>query len=141
MQRKGRTITGRCDYIIGNDRRDLLRICIRDPRVSTDYPMILEELRGCRDQRNHKYCRERSSWPIAAPKRGQMREEYATFDGIRKLSNKPTSMTWERAAWISEATWRLVDQRTALRQKHPVDQQDLWTTTRRFQALIKEESK
>ena len=37
---------------------------------------------------------------------------------------------------ISEATWRLEDQRTTLRWNHPVEQQGLRTSSRHFQAAL-----
>ena len=42
-------------YIIGTDRRDFYNVCIREPRVSTDHRMILDELKGSRVRRNRKY--------------------------------------------------------------------------------------
>ena len=45
----------RGDYIIGTDRRYFYNVCIREPRVSTDHRMILDELKGSRVRRNRKY--------------------------------------------------------------------------------------
>ena len=55
MWRYGRPITGRGDYIIDTDRRDLYNVCIRELRVPTDHRMILVDLMGCGNQRNLKY--------------------------------------------------------------------------------------
>ena len=52
--------------------------------------MIMADIRGGREWRNIKYFREKYSWPIAAPKRGPMCEEDATFNDIQKEVNKPT---------------------------------------------------
>ena len=68
-----------------------------------------------------------------------MCKEDTTFDNLRKEINKRTYKAWARAMWISEVTWRLADQRTPLRRKHPVDQRGLRTASRRFQATLKED--
>ena len=49
-------------------------------------------------------------------------------------------MAQERVLWVSEANWRLVDHRTSLRHRHPVDQRELHTEMRRFQASLQEDS-
>ena len=74
------------------------------------------------------------SWPIAAPKRGPIREEDVNFDDLLKDAKKPTHIARESSIWITEATCRLVYQRTSLRQRHPVDQHELRTAKSQFQA-------
>ena len=51
-----------------------------------------------------------------------MWEEDAIFNNVRKEVNKPTRTAREKATLISEATWRLADQRTSLRLIHTVGQ-------------------
>ena len=45
----------------------------------------------------------------------------------------------EKATWISETTWRLADQRTAMRRRHMTGQRELRASTRIFQEAPKEE--
>ena len=47
-----------------------------------------------------------------------MWEEDAIFNNIRKEVNKPTQTAREKATFISEATWRFKDQRTAIKWSH-----------------------
>ena len=101
--------------------------------------MILAEIRGYGEQRNIKYRRDRAYCPIADPGRVPIHEEDTTFDNLQKEVKKPTRKAQERATWISEATWRLSDQRTDLRRSHPMDQWGLWMTSRRFQVTLQED--
>ena len=66
-------VTGRGDYILGTDHRDLYNVFIREPRVLTDHQIILAELKGGGVRRNHKYCKGRTTWPIVAQKGGPIR--------------------------------------------------------------------
>ena len=62
-----------------------------------------------------------------------------TLQRPEKGIKKPTQMAREKALWISDATWRLVDERTALRRTHMADHQELMTAMRRFQAALQED--
>ena len=55
-----------------------------------------------------------------------------------KGGGKTPCTAQERTLWISEETWRLVDQRTALRLNLPVYQRCLHTATRRIKASLQE---
>ena len=46
--------------------------------------------------------------------------------------------TQERVTWILEARWTLEDQRTSLRQRHTVGQQELWVVMSIFHAALQE---
>ena len=61
-----------------------------------------------------------------------MREEDTIFNNLRKAVKKPTQASWEKATWISEAPWRLADQRMALRMIHVTGQRELQASTRFF---------
>ena len=51
-------VTGRGDYILGTDHRDLYNVFIREPRVSTYHRMILSKIKGVGVRRNRKYCKK-----------------------------------------------------------------------------------
>ena len=65
-----------------------------------------------------------------------MWEEDAIFNNVRKEVNKPTRTAREKATFISEATWRLADQRTSLRLIHTVGQKQIWAAMRIFKAQL-----
>ena len=87
----------------------------------------MAELRGCGERRNQKVCRDRASWKIADLKWGRIYEEGATFNDLRKEVKKPMYKARAKTIWISEATWKLADQRKTLRQNHPVEQRGIQT--------------
>ena len=90
MWRYGRPITGRGDHVLGTYRRDFYKACNREPRLSMDHRMILEELKGDRERRNRKYFKGRTTWPIVSLKRVPMQEEDVIFGDLQKEINKPT---------------------------------------------------
>ena len=51
----------------------------------------------------------------------------------------PTRTARENYPWISYSTWRLADQRMALRRTHTEEQQEIRTAARRFQAELQED--
>ena len=51
-------------------------------------------------------------------KGGPIQKGYEKIDDMKKEVKKPKRTAWEKATWISEATWRLADQRKDLRQRH-----------------------
>ena len=69
-----RPITGKGDYIIGTDCRDFYNVFIKELRVSEDHQIIPKELKGWGERINRKYCNCRTTWTIAAPKRGKIQE-------------------------------------------------------------------
>ena len=90
----------RGDYIIGTERRDFYNFCIREPRGSTDYLIILAELKGGGVTINHKYFKGRTTWTIVAPKGVPMQEENEIFNDLRKEVNKTVRSEWEKVTWI-----------------------------------------
>ena len=58
--------------------------------MSTDNRIILEKLNGDRVRRNPRYCKERSMWPIVAPKGGPIQEGDAHFSDLKKEVKKTT---------------------------------------------------
>ena len=104
-----------------NGLRYLYNVCIREPKLFIDQRMVLEKIRECGDRKKIKHHSNRASWPIATPKRGQMFWEDATSDDLQKDSNKPMYKARGKEMWISEATWKLADQRTTLKHNHTVE--------------------
>ena len=74
MWRYRRTITVRGGYIIGTVCREFCNVFIRDPRLSTDHRIILDELKGKRVRRKPKYFKGCTTWTIVAPTGVPMRQ-------------------------------------------------------------------
>ena len=98
--RDRRPITGKGEYILGTDRRDFYNICIWEPRLLNDHRMILVEIKGYRERRNHNYCKGRTNWPITDQKRVPIREEDAIFDNLQKEVKIQMIPARERVMWI-----------------------------------------
>ena len=98
--------------------RHLYNFCIREPIVSTYHQIILAEIKGVGVRRNCRYFKGRHIWPIVAPKGGPMYEGDSEFNDLKKEIRKPTWTEWEKVTFISEATWRFKDQRTAIKWSH-----------------------
>ena len=83
--------------------------------MSTDHHIILAELKEDGVRRNRRYYKGRYIWSIVAPKGDPMEEGDSKIEDLQKGVRKPTLTAHEKATWISAATLKLVDQRTAMR--------------------------
>ena len=104
--------------------------------MPTDHRMLLGELIGERAMRHRRYCKERVIWIIAEAKGVPVQEGYSHFSGLRNMVKKLPRNTITAVLWISDATWRLVDQREALGRTHTSNQQARRTATGRLQAAL-----
>jgi hypothetical protein len=56
QRRNEETISSRCDYILGCDRRMFTNVCLRNPRLfASDHLMVLGELESDTLRRNKTY--------------------------------------------------------------------------------------
>ena len=62
-------------------------------------------------------------------------------DMKRKIKKPPRKNRSTSTPWISDATWKIADQRTALGRKRRNNQGEHRVLTRRFQAALKEDRK
>ena len=64
---------------------------------------------------------------------------------FNELKRRVKNLLWKKitvtAPWISDATWRLEDHRTALGRKFTANQRELKMERRRFQAALKKDSR
>ena len=91
---------------------------IREPIMLTDHRLVMGKLMGEGARRHHRYCKERSIWPIAASKGIPMQEGDAHFSDLKKMVKNLLRKARTAAPCISDATCRLADQRTALERTH-----------------------
>ena len=76
--------------------------------------MVLGELIGDRFMRHRRYCKDQATWPIMASNGGTVQDEDSHFNDLKQMVKNILQKTRTTAPWISDATWRLSDQRTAL---------------------------
>ena len=64
MQRDGKRVTGRGDYILSTDRRSFFNVWMQETSHDRDYRLILVVLQGEVALHNRHYQQERTFWPI-----------------------------------------------------------------------------
>ena len=115
MVREGKVIRSRTDYILGADRRLFWNVSVRDPRHNTDHYMVLRCLSSAPKREHAKYLTGRKQLPLHAP--AEPTREDGIFASLRRSVPKPHASERRKNGWISEDTWRLVDERVSARRK------------------------
>ena len=113
MLRKGREVRSRTDYILGTDRRLFGNVSVREPWHNSDHYMVLGFLPSASLTEHKKYLWGRKRWPMRPPTKPTRVEK--TFAALRRVVPKAQPRAAIRNAWISEETWRLVDERVSAR--------------------------
>ena len=114
---------------------------LREPITHTDHQMVLGVLRGDRVMRHRAYVKGGTTWTILEEK-GRTRHIEGNLQfrdlkrKIKKTSRKDRSIS---SPWISDTTWKVADQRTALVRKSRTDQGEHRVLTRQCQAALKED--
>ena len=120
MIRTGRKVRSQTGYILGTDQRLFWNVSVRDPRHNSDHYMFLGCLRSAPLREHSRYLGGRKRLPLlplTTPTR-----EYGIFAALGRAVPKPQTWYTRKNAWISEATWRLVDERVYARQDPAKDQ-------------------
>ena len=109
----GKEVRSRTDYILGTDRRIFWNVSVRDPMHNSDQSLVL----GCllspplREHSDYLGRHKRLSIrPTTTPTR-----KNGIFAALRRSAPKPKAWNAQKNAWISEAMWRLVDERVSAR--------------------------
>ena len=141
--RNGELVKGWCDYLLGTDRSRLRKVCIRDPRCfSSDHFVVMGKLMSERLRSNRRYLNGRQRFPLKAHKVGPTSSlADQLFQKLKDAMPNPTGQERRRAAWISEATWRLVDARSSLRRSEAYTQAEHRRLNRKVKASLKEDRK
>jgi len=147
QRRNDELVSSRCDYILGRDRRILANVSVRNPRLfASDHLLVLGELRSESQQRHSSYLRGRKRFPLRLPKWGPLTQADARFQTLLDAIPVPTRAERRaRREWISQSTWKLVDERSALQKVVDHDRAHARRLTRRirraFQADRKQRAK
>ena len=115
MVRGGKAIRSRTDYILGTDRSLFRNVAVRDPPYNSDHYMVVGLLRVGTVREHIRYIAGRRRIPLTPPKRPT--QEDTLFQNLRRAVPKPQPREQHRNAWISEETWKLVDERVTVRGK------------------------
>ena len=134
MERGGKAIGSRTDYILGIDRSLFRNVAVRDPRYNLDHYMVVGLLRGGTVREHIRYIAGRRRIPLTLPKRPT--REGTLFGDLCRAVPKPQPREQHRKAWISEETWKLVDERVTVRKK-PRAQTEMRRLGRAIQTILK----
>lgn len=104
--------------------------------------MVLGELWSSDLRRNKSYLRARRRFPLRAPKWGPQTRADALLQVLNEAIPKPTlAERRERWEWISNETWRLVDERAALQKVIGHDRAKVRRLDRRIRRAFKADRK
>ena len=115
MVMEGKVVWSRTDYILGTDRRIFWNVSVWDPRNKTDHYIVLGCLRSANEREYTKYLMGRKRLPLQPP--SDPTREYRIFAALRSAKPKAHARKRRKNGWISEDTWRLVDEIVSARQK------------------------
>ena len=113
MVREGKVFRSRTDYILGTDRSLIWNVSVRDPRHNTNHYMVLGCLCSSNKREHAKYLTGCKKLPLR-PRANPMREG-GIFTDLRRSIPKLHARERRMNEWISEDTWRLVDERVSAR--------------------------
>ena len=111
MVREGKVVRSHTDYLLGTDRSLFRNVSVRDPRHNTDHFIVVGCLRSALEQEHTRYITGRRKLPLRPPTE-QTRED-GIFVALRRAMPKPHGRDRHKNEWISEETWRLVDERVS----------------------------
>ena len=111
---------------------------VRDPRHNTDHYMVVGHLCSATARDHARYIKGRRKMPLKPPT--EPTREDKLFGALRRAVPKPHKQDKHKNAWISEETWRLVDERVSARRGTRV-RESIWRLCRAFRASLKGDRK
>ena len=98
-------------YILGTDRRLFGNVSVRDPRHNSDHYMVLDCLPSASLTEHMRYLGVRKRWLMRLLTKPTQVDK--TFAALRRAIPKAQPLAARRNTWISEETWKLVDERVS----------------------------
>ena len=114
MLRKGREVRSRTYYILGTYSRLFRNVAVRDPRHNSDHYMVLGCLPSAPPTEHKRYLGGRKRWPVRPPR--ELTRTDQLFAALRRAVPRAQPREARQNSWISESTWRLIDERVSARQ-------------------------
>ena len=118
---------------LGTDRSLFRNVSVRDPRYNSDHYMVVELLRGGTTRDHIRYIAGRRRMPLTPPK--EPTREDTLFGYLQRAVPKLYVGEQHRNAWISDETWKLVDERVSVR-REPRAQTKMQRLGRAIQASL-----
>ena len=140
MRRGGRWISSHPDYFLGrrHNRGKFRNVSLRLPRhFDSDHRAIVAEFYSGPPKRLKAYRRRRQRFPIRLPRVGPRTELETAFEDLQSNCMPPPPRKVKANAWISDATWAIVDRRATLRHMGWLDQAGTRRIGREIKARLK----
>ena len=138
MLREGRVVRSRTDYLLGTDRSLFRNVSVQDPRHNTDHYMVVGHLQSATTRDHTPYIKGGRKMPLKPPAEPTTEDEL--FDALRRAVPKSHDREQHKNAWISEETWRLVNEIVSARRGTRV-RESIWRLGRAIQSSLKEDRK
>ena len=113
MLRNGKDVRSQTDYILGKDRRLFRNVAVRDPHRKSDHYMVLGCLPSAPLVDHKRYLEGRKLWPVRTPVKLMQIDQLVA--SLQRAVLKAQLRKKRQNAWISEKTWRLIDERVSAR--------------------------
>ena len=134
MRREGTRIYSKCDYILTTEHSHFSNFKILTPRFDTDHRMVKGILRIDLKKNQKKYMCQRTRYPVRKPKDPSRADVLLAelCNHVEKITPEPDS---RKQSWISNDTWKLVDQKAEARKIGNTEQ------THRLKRVLKQSLK
>jgi hypothetical protein len=103
-------------------------VCLKDPRLFiSDHLLVLGVLLASPAHDQRRYLQSRRRFPLRPPQWGPQMHADTLFQSLTDAIPAPvpaTKRAWQ--LWISNETWKMVDERSALRQHPNHDHTEAW---------------
>ena len=106
-----------CDCICSDERQFFTNCQIKTPRFDTDHKAIIAMLRLGPIQKHRRYVRMRDQYPIKPIDFLEGNRSDALLEDLKEAATPKGKEDCRSNSWISEATWRLIDQKAAARRR------------------------
>ena len=118
-------------------------MCLKNPRLFTsDHSLILGVLPASPSCEHGKYSRARRRFPLRTPQWGPQTRADALYQALKESIPPAEAATRRvRKSWVSDETWRLVDERSALTRTLNHDRAAARRLARRIQAAFRADRK
>ena len=117
MRREGSIHGAVCDHILTDDPQYFTSCRIKTPRFDTDHYALVGGVRLGSARHHRRYVRGRSRNPLKKLTLQEMNAADVEMAELREAVEKRPKTDGRATSWISDATWRLIDQKADARRR------------------------
>ena len=143
QRRRTKWVSSHPDYFLAREgtRKRLTNCAILMPNHNSDHRATVATILSGESKTLRRYRRKRTRFPLRMARFGPRTELEGAFETLVEAVQPQTVRERPRASWISAATWKLVDKRTALRREDNLPQAAARVLGRAIKASLKEDRK